>query len=288
MPEICEVNLTAQYLSTKIGSSITKITIESGRYLKNPIKNIDKLEFPLKIINIDTKGKFMWFELEHKTKIFYMLNTFGLTGKWFLNNAENSRIKFKLNDGDVMYFGDVRNFGTLEITNDKKILQKKLNTLAPDFLKSNMSLNDFKLRINNFKNKSHKIVIVLMSQDNKNGIGSGLGNYLVPEILYRAKLSPHRTISSLSTSDMIKLYNTIRYVLKLAYVTNKTEYISHLSNFLKNHKKQLIKYLDDVNIKKEQFEFLVYRRNTDNLGNKIIGEHILSGRTTYWCPTIQH
>jgi len=133
MPEVCEVCLTSQYLSDAIGKSILKMEILKGRYLKKAPKG--KMKFPSKIVNVDSKGKFMWMTLEHDGKPYYLLNTFGLTGQWSFDKLEYNNIRFKLDDGNL-YFGDMRNFGTIEITDDIKILNKKLNKLAPDFLKT--------------------------------------------------------------------------------------------------------------------------------------------------------
>jgi len=295
MPEICEVCLTSQYLSSMVNDKITKIKILSGRYVKTPIKHIDDLEFSLKIKSINTKGKFMWFELSHGENKYYMMNTFGLTGKWSFDKLESNRVEFTIQSKTQkykLYYSDIRNFGTIEFTQDKKILDKKLNKLADDFLQSPMSDTDFESKIKNFKNKNKKLVIVLMSQDKSTGLGSGLGNYLVPEILYRAKLSPHRTIKSLTQSEIIELNHAIQHQLKLCYVDNNTDYIAHLNDFLKTHKKNIKdgkfpNYLNNIKIGKEKFQFNVYRRKTDNNGNPVIGDIIIPKRTTYWCPTIQ-
>ena len=133
MPEVCEVCLTSQYLSNIIGRSITNIEILKGRYIKTPIKG--KIKFPSKIIDVNSKGKFMWMTLEHNGKTYYLLNTFGLTGQWSLEKLKYNNIKFKLNEGNL-YFGDMRNFGTIEFTDNIDVLNKKLNKLTPDFLKT--------------------------------------------------------------------------------------------------------------------------------------------------------
>lgn len=294
MPEVCEVCLTSQYLKQIIGGTITNIEVESGRYLKKPIDGFNLLKFPLKIIDIDTKGKFMWMTLSNKNKIFYLMITFGLEGKWSLNELKYTNIIFELEHQkySYLYFGDTRNFGSLKFTDDVSVLNKKLNKLAPDLLKENASVNEISERFELIKNKNKRIVDILMTQELPNSIGSGLGNYLVPEILYNAKISPHRTITSLSSNDIKKIIRSIQYVLKLCYTTNSTRYISHLSKFLDKHQTGIDEgkypdFLPNVNTHGEKFEFKVYRRTDDDFGNEIIGEEIIKGRTTYWCPSIQ-
>jgi len=291
MPEICEVILTAQFLSKYIGDEITKIKILRGRYTKKDIKGYDVIEFPLKIISIKTKGKFMWFELSHNEKKYYLLNTFGLTGKWFDEKLDFCNVKFHLKSDNDLYFDDVRNFGTLEFTNDVKNLNKKLDRLGDDLLQNPPNFEELKQRLEKI-NKTKKIAVVMMEQNKKNGIGSGLGNYLVPEILYRSGISPNRHIIDLSKKDIENLLHSMKYILKLCYITNTTDYVSHLSTFLKTHRNKVKSgkfpnYISDVKIENETFDFKVYRKKMDEFGNKIIGEEIIKGRTTYWCPNVQ-
>lgn len=295
MPEVCEVCLTAQYLSSIISHKITRIKIIDGRYAKKPIKGYNDLKFPLKIKEINTKGKFMWFTLTHDDETYYMLNTFGLTGKWSFEKLEYSHIKFSIEHNTKkynLYFSDVRNFGTIEFTTDIKVLNKKLEKLGVDLLKTSLSDEEFQKIVKSLKNKKKKIVVVLMSQEVKDGIGSGLGNYLVPEILYRAKISPHRTVSSLTKQDLIALNKAIKHQLKLCYISNTTDYISHLSEFLETHRKNIENgkfpdYHKNVKLGKEKFEFNVYRRKVDNDDNPVTGEVIIPRRTTYWVQDVQ-
>lgn len=294
MPEVCEVCLTAQYLSSMIGDNITKIEVVSGRYSKTPIKGLNTVKYPLKVIDIDTKGKFLWIILQHDSETYYLMNTFGLTGMWSFDKLEYAHVVLSLKSKTKsyhVYFSDMRNFGTIEITRDKSKLDKKLAKLGDDLLKTEYTSTEIQARLDNL-NQKKKIVEVMMSQEVSKGIGSGLGNYLVPEILYRAKISPHRTIASLTKNDVVKLTDTIKTVLRLCYISNKTEYIEHLKTFLDKHIKKLSSgkfpdYHKSQKVGTEKFEFNVYGRKIDNLGNEVIGDKIITGRTTYWVKNVQ-
>ncbi len=91
MPEIAEVALTAQILDkyTK-GKYIKNIEFKSGRYQKKPPANFEniRISFPLKIISVNSKGKFLWIELGEDTVDWYIWNTFGLTGMWSFVETE--------------------------------------------------------------------------------------------------------------------------------------------------------------------------------------------------------
>jgi len=292
MPEICEVTLTAEILEKFFKGKILKeVKIHDGRYKKNPPEGFEIFasylkNHPMTIKSIETKGKFLYFTLVDETgKKAYIMNTFGLEGMWSLLKVEFYKISFETTEGKKFWFNDMRNFGTFKFTFDKKELDKKLNKLAPDFLKSNMSCEELQEQFENLsdKNQSKKILIILMDQGL---VGSGLGNYLVPEILYRAKISPHQTIENMTDEQYESLCKAIKHVLKLCYLANKTGYMEYLTEYLPKLKKK--NYLPETKLKKnEEFAFLVYRQDKDPLGNKVKAEKIIKDRTAYWVPSVQ-
>lgn len=321
MPESAEVTLTHLYLDTKLKDKwIQDISIIGGRYKRHstiPGMNILSKNLPLKILGLNSRGKFMWFELEDKNnKNYYILNTFGLSGRWSFEKDKNSNILFEILDETTkktydLYFTDPRNFGTLQFTDKKKSLTDKLNKLAPDFLKTDFTNKEFYERYTTFLKKSKKradmpIIKILMGQQNSNGLGSGLGNYLAPEILYRAKISPHRKLGNLSKKEIYELNEQIKYITKLCYLANDTGYMVHLKEFVDNHRDNVKKgiypdYHPDIKIKdNEKFAYQVYQQEKDPLGNSVKAEIIIkssgkknkdngkdSGRTTYWVPKVQ-
>ena len=304
MPEGPEILLTVQYLHTKLKNKyVTGMKILSGRYTHQTLVGQKLIKNKLKIIRVDSKGKFMWMELQDSNnKSIYVLNTFGMTGKWILTDESNNRILFTIDDNISLYFNDVRNFGTMKITRDKSELDKKLNKLGIDLIKSNMTLNKMIKHVTEFIEKkkqskrktNNNIVKVLMTQDNKS-LGSGIGNYLCAEILYHSKISPYRDITSLSQGEINNLSKSIREILKRAYVNNQTPYLKHLIEFIKLHQKNIKKgkyrdYFSDVKLNKKNglnFNFKVYNQKEDPLGNKVVKSKIYNSRTTWWVKEIQ-
>ena len=131
-------------------------------------------------------------------------------------------------------------------------------------------------------------------QDNDKGIGSGIGNYLSAEIMYNAKLSPHRTIGSLTDSEINSLCNSIKYIMKLSYYNNKTGYMSNFGKFTEVHRKgiddgRFPNFHDSIKFKEgDEFEFKVYRMKTDSHGNEIIADSSINNdRTSWWVPNVQ-
>jgi len=286
MPEIAEIALTAEILEKYLkGQKLVSFDFISGRYSKKIAEGYNDFieDLPLKLRRVNSRGKFLWFEFvstKNKNDKWYVWNTFGLTGLWsfFEPNYAHAVLTFK--DNSVVYFSDMRNFGTFKFSTDKAALDAKLLDLSPDFLKD----DDFDLN----SIKRYKIPLVKILMDQKK-VGSGLGNYLVAEIMYRAALSPHRLGSSLSDDDIENLTYWIKYVVKLSYIDNHIGYMVNLEDEANKITKK--NYHPDIILKDKTFDFLVYRKKTDPHGNKVKAEKIVgtgdNKRTTYWVPAVQ-
>jgi DNA-formamidopyrimidine glycosylase len=300
MPEGPEILITCQYLTTKLkNKKIESIQILSGRYTHQKLKGLDLIHsHPLTIGMINSKGKFMWMNLIDKHgKIIYMMNTFGMTGRWSFHKNASSRIKFViLSNTDPskkydLYYIDARNFGTIEFTINQQILQKKINKLAPDLLKTDMDDNDILRMIRLFTSTSKKdknLVKVLMDQE---AIVSGIGNYLVAEILYDAKLNPHRNLKDLSVTDMKTLAHSMRKIAKSAYYNNNSGYMDNFKIFMSTHSSKIDSgsfpnYHPDIKSKKN-FVFKVYQQKQDPDGNEVEKDEIVKGRTIHWVKNVQ-
>lgn len=304
MPEVCEIVMTAQYLLSKLKNRyITKVEVLSGRYTHQKLEGLDMVEKnkPLKIVDIDSKGKFMYFVLSNNDTRIYLLNSFGMTGKWGFHKESNSRILFVIKDTKInktykLYYTDQRNFGTLKFTNSKSVLDEKLSELAPDYLKTEFTENQYYETFKNFlkkeKNKSMQLYYFLTEQKKNKSLGSGLGNYLTAEIMYYAKLSPFRSLDSLSKADILRLANSIKYITKLCYINNKVGYMEQFVDFIEKHKKGVLsgKYEDyhpDIKVGNTEFKFSVYGQDKDPDDNPVQQDTSDKDRTIHWVPSVQ-
>ena len=290
MPEVSEVALTAEVLNANLKGLVLKsIAFKTGRYEQPGRKPPDGFrEFslsvkknPYKIEIVDSKGKFMWIKLRSLKKIgethqdYYVLNTYGLTGMWGFDKKTNPRCVLEFTSGLKAYYHDTRNFGTFKFTSDEQVLVKKLKTLGPDFLKE--TTQDYA----KIRKLDKNIVAILMDQKL---IGSGIGNYLVAEILYRAKISPLRKGKSLKPNELIRLKKIIRYTVKLSYVSNHTGYMANLANEADRLRRR--NYLPKVHLRDNDFEFRVYRQKFDANQNKVKITK-MNNRSVHWVPAVQ-
>lgn len=312
MPEGVEVCATALFLDKKLkNKTLEKITILGGRYSKHTLNGLDEfnLKKPCIVTSVNSKGKFLWFELlDQKQQQLYILNHFGLGGHWSFTKDKFSHVAFEIkntkkNTIQELFFEDMRNFGTIHVTSDINLLNKEINKLAPDFLKTNFDFNQFKVWFDNYlkvsnKRKNFNIVKVLMDQQ---AIGSGIGNYLSAEILYDAKISPYTKINTIFTDEnsLKTLCHSIKYIFKLAFLradvgyfeyldVKMAKYIKNLRNTIQNDPKSKYNYHPEIHLSKNDvFYFKVYRQKKDPHGNLIAADKIIPGRTTYWCPAVQ-
>lgn len=302
MPEGPEIVIATQYLKTKlIGKAIESIKILSGKYKRLPLKGQDLLKsgHSYKIESIDTKGKFVWFVLQDKKThdYLYLANTFGMTGRWGFYKNNSARVRFKIcceKNGKKynLYFSDQRNFGNIDIYDNFEDLEKRIDKLAPDILTGGLSDSDVLNLIDNFIDNSKKdknLYKVLMDQE---AVVSGIGNYLSAEILYDAKLDPHRSLDDLSTVEKKRLAHSMRRITKMSYYDNKTGYMQYYLQFMENHPVKVDKrifpnYHPDITTD-QPFEFKVYQLKTDPYGNEVLtDDNIIKGRTLHWVAEVQ-
>ncbi len=309
MPEITEVELTRQFISEKIKNKyVTNIEIIGGRYSKKKLEGIDmiKKNLPLKITDDNSKGKFLWIEFENaQFKKYYMMNTFGMTGEWGFDKLPHSHIVFTISNTGInthvkyLYFTDQRNFGTMKFVSDKKILDDKLNKMGPDLLKTKFTDEDFRERFIQLKNKkpNNKIAEVLMNQTKNGGIGSGIGAYLVAEILYKALISPHRQLKNFTDKEIKTLSKSIKYILRKCYLSNDTTYMQTLKLWVESRPAKIKEglypdYHNDIIIKPKDLNliFTVYNKDYDPNGNEVKHDQFKIGgqkRIIHWVPNLQ-
>ena len=302
MPEINEVRQYANFLLSKLkNTNILEVNILNGRYKKHgPFHGYEKLKhnLPIKLIDVKTKGKFLYMIFfSHDQKI-YLFSTLGLSGGWiYKKNGENSKyehpnlleyldkknidsymttsikhlnVEFKTNHGS-MYFYDTLSFGTLKVIDSEDELNKKLNVIGPDIM--DVDYTGFHEQINKKKNLNKVIGIVIMDQKTI----SGIGNYLRADILWMCKISPFRKVNKLSEEE-----------LKLIFHNSK------VLTWGQFDKKQAIR--SKIITKKDKLpsdynrDFFVYYEDEDIYGNKVIKEELYEGsqkRFIYWVKIYQ-
>lgn len=272
LPEGPEVKTITDQLDAALkGLSLESVEVLSGRYQRHkPPVGLNKLQFPLEIVSVSCKGKFIYIsvrdvkgELPEYTTIW---NTLGMTGYWSKERDEHARIRFGTSGGDF-FFCDMRNFGTIGFNYGLADLSKKLKTLGHDLLVEDVAPADFKKRLK--KRASKTIVEALMDQT----VTSGVGNYIKCEALYDSEISPHRQTQSLTDDELERLLASLTDVMRASYRAK-----GHTMSDYRDLTGEAGTY---------KFSLSVYNRSKDPNGNPVIREQTLDGRTTHWVPAVQ-
>jgi DNA-formamidopyrimidine glycosylase len=290
MPEGPEVRTIVDGLENELhGAKLEKIIFsEGGKYRDKVPPHFREFEeqLPMKIKGVKCQGKFIYFgfqkvkDLSDKSekggekKNYYMGNSLGMTGVWEMSNFDDkSSISPKhlcmtlVTDRGLFEFIDQRHFGCVHFYMNREELKAKLSTIGPDFLNSEISESKF---IELYRKKGKRnIVTALMDQK----LVSGVGNYIKSEALYRAKISPHRTIGELSDEELGKLYQAIRKVSRSSYKHGGMSQENYVD--LDGKQGEYVNYLQ------------VYRRKKDPKGRKVVREETKDKRSTFWVPDVQ-
>ena len=270
MPEGPECHIIVDQLNKELSEKkITDIKIIGGRYLKQTLTGLDSFKklLPITVKSVNVKGKFIWFEFENIT--WTLWNTLGMSGGWRHNKQKHSHValKYQVSDEDTktLWYTDVRRFGTLKFVENRSKLDSKLRAIGPDMLTNPPEAIDF---VNLVKKYSHYTTAqILMSQN----IISGVGNYLKSQILYMSRLSPHRTIKSMTDLELVKLLKAIKIAIKESYEVGAPT----------------IRNYTDLSGKSGNYVLYVYKKKLDPHGNKVISEQTKDKRVTYWVPDLQ-
>jgi len=174
----------------------------------------------------------------------------------FLDEDETMSQKDERPTTKKIYYYDTRNFGTLRFSLSKRELEEKLDSLGPDILTNTFEEEVF-LDIVRKQRQELNICKFLMDQSKI----SGVGNYLLSEALYRAKLDPFSSLGEITDDQARKLYAEIIDTARASY----------------NSQGMTIKdggsYSDlDGNKGKYSFELQCYGRDYCPKGNQIIRE----------------
>lgn len=271
MPELPEVARTAISLNRKIqGSNLTEMSIHSGRYFRHGSpKGFEELQsnLPVKIEKVEFFGKLIVFTFIDKTgKFWFMWNTLGMSGGWRSEHTKHGHIELKTTNGSV-FFTDIRNFGTIRITDSLEETRKKIKSVGPNHLNDQISDDLFRERL--MKRSDSTLAEVLMDQS----LIGGIGNYIKAEVLYRAKLSPNRRVKDLTNVEFSNLNKYVKEVVDTSF----------------DNRGATIKTYEGMDGESGEYVnfFKVYGRKICEAGHEVIREETLDGRTTWWCPTIQ-
>ena len=223
MPEIGECYTIAKVLD-KEKETIKDIEV-SPRFkkyiLKSPLFDVKSLK-KLKIEHVFAYGKSIWFEFVGKKERIILVSQLGMSGSWFLNDLgrtpKNDHFVIK-GDGKTIRYSDPRMFGKMRFfpfkVDDPDWKEKVLENFSFGADPVELSASELTALISNRWKKSKDIKVLMMEQN----VVFGLGNYLVSEILYDARIHPETKGKDLTDAQFSNLSKSIKKIVNLAIKT---------------------------------------------------------------------
>jgi formamidopyrimidine-DNA glycosylase len=246
MPELPEVQTVVSELNRKLKNRIIKnVEVRTPKIISigpRTVSNIrrvsphDAKKFQAllrghKIVSVKRRAKLLIFDFSGPLSMLVHLKMTGqfifedkalrqkTGGKYRILNRANApfiqhptkytHAIFKFNDGSVLYFNDVRQFGYLKIIRDDEVAHvKELNGFGPEPLSKQFTWPVFKKQIERYPRRAIKQALM------DSTIIAGIGNIYSDEILFHSKVQPDRIVDSLSLSELKAVYKYIPIVLK--------------------------------------------------------------------------
>lgn len=130
--------------------------------------------------------------------------------RWYLefltdNPSDNGTLSTSFATTRKIYYYDTRNFGTLRFSLSKSELEEKIESLGPDILNPQDCTEEVFLNTFRKHRQSMNICKFLMDQAKI----SGVGNYILAEGLYKAKVDPFASLDEIGDDQAKVLYRAL-------------------------------------------------------------------------------
>ncbi len=217
MPELPEVEVLARHLQPRLpGKRIRDVVVGRAKVvLPDAPADFRQALLGATFTGLRRRGKYFLFELRRpKTREpFTLLGHLGMTGRMYLARKKSPLPKHAavvLDLGrDVFIYEDTRYFGRLTLD------LASVASLGPEPLSEDFQPTTFQAAL---RRSTQAIKIKLLDQS----LVAGVGNIYASEALFRARISPKRPASRLTTAQVEKLWAAIREVLEEAIACGST------------------------------------------------------------------
>ncbi|SMO34191.1 DNA-formamidopyrimidine glycosylase [Melghirimyces algeriensis] len=213
MPELPEVETVKETLKTLIvGKTVEDVSIFLPRLIKEP--EPEAFREMLKgrtVTGVGRRGKFLLIFFDP----WVLVSHLRMEGRYSLElqdqpKEKHTHVIFGFTDGTELRYRDVRTFGTMHLwPKGEELDRPPLYKLGPEPLSDAFTLEQFTERLSGRKTR---IKALLLNQE----FLTGLGNIYVDESLYTAGIHPERSVSTLTSTEVKRLYESIRSTLKEA------------------------------------------------------------------------
>lgn len=255
--EVCHITDQLNFLFSNRTLINIEILNDKFKKFKNYDDLIGLLPLKIKEIKCKGKLIIFYFYVKDsvtkdviQNKNYYLFSHLGMTGhyslffnekkkksniKSFFHKKEHVHVKFTfeinrnyITDGKVsypynikyLYYSDPWRWSNFEFITYYDLYKKRFNKIEKSIvgdwiIKKHEFINNFKKYKESKRRKvDNEICEVLVDQKT---IISGIGNYLISEILYDADINPFKLTSKITTTEIIALFNSCKKIIINSY-----------------------------------------------------------------------
>ncbi len=273
MPELPEVQTVVNDLQKLAGDTITGFWTDWKRAIDSISPALlEKNIKGKKIVAVRRLSKFIVLDLSSKESLLLHLR---MTGKILIVKGEKRKVKSKhlhhvffLKKNGALEFHDIRKFGTIKLMPTSEVVLENFN-LGVEPLDKNFTKSVLSSLLGQHKNKPLKNLLLDQT------LIAGIGNIYASEILFDCKIRPDRKAGDLSEKEIMHLHKSIVKILKKAIQMRGTSVSDYRDGFGQKGSFQKV--------------LMVYKRSGQKCKkcDTIVEKLVMSGRSTFYCPTCQ-
>ena len=274
MPELPEVEIAARNLRAWTrGRTIAAAEVSpKARYILRPSAPtaFARALGGARFAGVRRVGKHLLVALEKDGAPAGLLAHLGMTGKW-RRRAEGdpptrfSRARFRLDDGTVLHFEDMRLFGRLRVVPGARFEDvPEVAALGPDPLEAGIDEDALAAEL-----ARSRVPVKVRIMDQR--ILAGVGNIYASEACFRARIDPRRKASALSRAEVRRLGKAVLEAMRQGIARQESPEITYVEEGGEN-------------------PFLVYAREGEKCPRcrrAEIRRLVQAARSTFFCPRCQ-
>jgi len=227
MPELPEVETIRRGLASRIvHQPIGEIELRLPKMIRGSAPAFCTELQSNAVRSIDRQGKLLIFHLQRDPDKAFLLHL-KMTGQLIYRQGSEqiagghpwpsyndtlpnqySHVTFHFESGAKLFFNDQRQFGYIKLVNQEEVAAEKakygIEPLTTSFTRERF--------VSIFTNRKTKLKALLLNQK----ILSGIGNIYADEICYYARLRPDRSVKTLTTIDLQRLYDAAQVIISTA------------------------------------------------------------------------
>jgi len=233
MPELPDVEVIRQYLqATSLHQQIEDVEVRS----EGVLEHIDGDDLRSGLMgrsfeSTDRHGKYLFASLSAGG---WLMLHFGMTGhlvyfEQMEKDPEYDRLLVRFANGYHLAYNSQRKLGEVDLVEGvDSFVQRK--GLGPDALDPDFTQQDFVEKMSERRGMAKSM---LMNQH----ILAGIGNVYSDEILYQAEIHPRRTVDTLGSDQLARLYEEMREVLRTA-IDHRAQPTDFPDTYLTPHRRE--------------------------------------------------